>query len=383
MHWIRLLLFTLAAARSVLALLMLPRRFQGKAAALDGEQFEYHVGRYKRQVVSVFIAVSAPNNVRFVMRTEGRFDVMAKRLGIANEWQAGDVLFDESIYVLCDDSTMLRALSSDAELRGTVRRLAAITQGGVLNCYGGKLVAAYPRSEIGEAGRDTDECMAASAARRLLPYLQRVSQRLVAINAPEWTNERDPGISTHSIVITITIILSVLSFLAFLWVDIISWPRQLAFAHVNAIAASFAVGFGVILLLLTYSTTARTSRRHLVLWEILVGVPCAWYATRALLVEWNQRRDEAPVRIHEARVAEMYESIWFKSRRYFIVIDRWPDGALDAGRELRVGRSLYRRLRKGHCIRVNLHPGYFGDLWVSQLRHVVCRNGGEGRRTWN
>ncbi len=370
MYWLRFGLLALLVVKTVMGFSLLSRRFSGKSARLETQDYEYRVTRHKKRVQEVQIAVAVPDRLRFIMRREGRFDRIAKWLGIAHEWQTGDARFDDSIYVLCDDPLMLRALSLDAELRDAVLEAVGTTSGGILSSFGGKL-ALTDRATRARAGKGTaDPEVGRMAARNALQFLLRIRERLASVPTGEWSHERDPGLTWQFAIVATTTTLGILSVGCFFWTQGIGEPRQLAFDRIETLAALIGAGAGIVLMLMLMRLMSGTSRVHLVLLEILlVGIPGAWFVSRTVLAEINQRSDEAPAILHQTQVVNQYV---VKGRRggrsYYLVINRWPAQAADLDTTLRVDRDLYAVLGPGTCITFVLHPGHLGDLWLSEIR---------------
>lgn len=374
MYWIRFGLLVVLLVRTP-PVSVFRRRFSGKRATVDGESFEYAVSRklygtYGQKMVRIVrIAINLPDTVRFVMRAEGRFDRIAKWLGIANEWQTGDSRFDRSTYVLCDDPVMLKALSADAELRTAVQGLLAETPGGTLTCYAGKLVVTDRQTARRAKYYFTDSAVIGQVvARKVWPTLVKIRERIAAIQARPWAHERDPALGRQFIIISTTTVMGFAGIAAWLWGEGVGLPRQLTFGSIESHATMTSAGIGVVLLLLV--GLRRTSRVHLVLLEIvLVGLPGAWFTSRALLAEVNQRLDAAPAVAHVSRVKDLYEERQGRGGRvYYVVVDAWPNRTID--RALKVPYSIYRQLHIAACARFALHPGYLGDLWLSAIEPI-------------
>jgi len=366
MPWLRFGLLVLVLTRIVFLFGALRRRFAGKRADGGGEAYEYSVSRGKNRVVTaVRIGLDLPDTQRFLLRREGLLDRVAKWLGIAREWQTHDSSFDDAIFILSDDRVLLEALSFDRELRLAAERLFGNPQVKSIECARGYVWVTLHKIAPGEKGR-TDEEIAVPLAAGVRPNLATLRDRLRAIGSRPWTDDRDPALEREHWLLIATSVIGIAGIAAFFWGEGLGLPRQLVFAAIESHAMLLTLIAGAILLALLVSLIGRTSRTHLVLMEILlVALPGAWFAGRALYTLENERLDRAPVTQYVTRLADVYTRRGSRSTSYYLVVEGWPDERF--GRELKVRASVYARFRAGDCARFDLHRGYFGDPWLSAI----------------
>ena len=111
----------------------------------DGRQY-----RVKRDYSSgpegkarTVVAVAARSDISFLVRNESTADRLAKRFGLSVEHQTGCAIFDQAVYVECDDSRIGKFLSSESvreTLQDVLSRSRAIGMERVA-CYDGTLFA--------------------------------------------------------------------------------------------------------------------------------------------------------------------------------------------------------------------------------------------------
>jgi hypothetical protein len=365
MPWLRFGLLFLVISRIVFLFGALRRSFSGKRSTHGTEPYEYSVARGKGGYIArVRIALALPDTQRFVLRRERLFDRAAKWLGIAREWQTNDPAFDDAVFILADDPQFLGALSADGALRRAAARLFSNPQVDSIHCSRGRLWVSLRRIEAGLRSR-SDEEIGDLLASGIEPDLARLRERLAAAGSFSWTGSRDPAEEREHWLLLSTSVIGIAGILAFFWGEGIGLPRQLVYTAIESRATSLTVIVAATLLALLILFIGRSSRTHLVLIEILlVALPGAWMSGRVLYTLENERLDRSPPTVHLARVADLYTHRG-RSTSYYLVVDRWPDERFD--RTLQVRAALYQRLQPGLCTRFDLHPGYFGDPWLSAI----------------
>ncbi len=366
MPWFRFGLLLLVVVRTVMLLGAMRRSLKGTSAAFDGKNhYEFAVSRARSGRVSgVKIGIAIADNLRFVLRREHRFDRLAKWFGIAREWQTADREFDDSIYVLTDDLVLLDALSHDAQLRDATHDLLTDERVRAIRCHGGSLWV-----DLHRIGREQDEGTAAAVAAALLPAvgpgLEKVGERLVAIQARPWTTERDPAESRQQILLMASSVIGIAGIAAFLWMEGVGLPRQLLFDVINRNAAILAAMVGAIFLVVLATLIGRTARTHLVLLEmLLVTLPGSWFAGRTYYALENERLDDSPATEFRTHISSVYHTSG-RNRSYHLVLERALDPRLKP--DMSVAPKVFNQFHAGDCARFDLHPGRFGDLWLAAI----------------
>ncbi len=368
MFWLRiLLLFAIFARYGSVAGVLRPR-FGGTAQRIGDDTIYWHVSRSRkrRQVDHIAIAVDLADSLRFSMRSESAFDGLAKSVGLAREWQTGDAQFDPSIYVLSNDQRLLDWLSVDAELRRIARELIE-QHAAELHCTHGRLWISCPVSQPDETERN-DAQVVAEFTPQVLPKLLQLRDRVSAIAKEPWVHQHDPQWRRRQWIVGLCAALGVAGVLAYFWHGGAGLPHQMVFESIDRWSGWAAVGAVAMLLILLLGLIRRSAYTHLILIEIvLVGVPGAWFAAHASLVNANQRFDAATPTTHIVRVTKMETVTGRRNRKtYYVSIDAWPDTRAET--RIKVTPDLYRSVREGGCLQVTWHPGYLGDPWVSQWR---------------
>src|SRR5687768_10339706 len=101
MKFLRIGLVMFLFVRLVLIVPRLSAIFRGKPLQVGARACEYRVRRnYRdRSIEGVDIGIEVENKLRFRIQPETRFDVIAKALGVAREWQTDDADFDSRVFI--------------------------------------------------------------------------------------------------------------------------------------------------------------------------------------------------------------------------------------------------------------------------------------------
>jgi hypothetical protein len=121
------------------------RLSSGDPVTIGDATVHVHITRDKHKTVrGVRLAVDVADRFRFLLRPESSLDRIAKRFGIAQEWQTGDESFDARIFILSEDPALLETLSTDKELRSLIATLMDFHRGARLDCARGKTPSRGP-----------------------------------------------------------------------------------------------------------------------------------------------------------------------------------------------------------------------------------------------
>jgi hypothetical protein len=342
-------------------------RFSGTSFTVDGKTFEYEVSRHKRRITGVKIGVGAPFKVRFVLRTEGFIDRLGKWLAVAREYQTGDAAFDERVYVLSDDRSLVDTLAFDAQLREHVLAVLSDETVKAIHCNAGVLWV-EARAPDGADKDDSDAVVATGLARAIGADLLGMRERLRSLVAGEWTPARDPYVSREAVFYGISVALAVAAIACFFWSYGHGLPRMLVFDQTERLAAGVAFVLWLGGSIAAFMLMGGSSRAHLVLIEILItATPSAWFVARTAFAEYNIHADVTESRSYVAQVTDRHIARGRRGRRsYYLVFDQWPDPRIET--RLRVSSTLYARFPEGSCVRVGLRTGRLRDPWLEYLR---------------
>lgn len=346
-------------------------RGRGKPVTQAGETMHAEVIRDKSKKVCGFeVSVDVPDRFRFTLRRETWFDRIAKKLGVAREWQTGDDEFDAATFIVSEDWALLETVSADPELRALLVALLQMERGGKLECVKGRL------SFIGmpsDGYRDvSDELARQQLCRQLHSPLAKVRDRLAHIAVGDWEADRDPALRRRAWFAGISVFLGVAGITGFF--------VELGFARFQIVrdmipywswVAVAMLGGALMLGMLAW--LRRSPHTHAVLVDILlVALPGAWFAANAVLTWYNERYDVEPSVRFAVTVESVYTVKHKGSTTYHLVVERWPDGRGE--RDVVVPEREFMQLGTGNCVFALWHPGRLGDSWVSGFERAVLQD---------
>jgi hypothetical protein len=355
---------------------LLRRRFSGRPASTSGDPYEFSVTRGKsRRISQVRLAIEAPNTLSFILRRENVLDRCGKALGIAGEWETSDRSFDESLFILSDDRILCGALSADADLRAAVMELFSDGMANSVECANGRLwivLRNVPREYDSRENAD----VAAALASTYRPALARLGEKLATLHAPAWDGERDPGEHRTRWLLIASAVLGAGGLAGFLLqMNVTGLPRQLLSDRIDVHTTTLAASVAAVAVTALFVLVGRTSRTHLVLLAMLLTiVPATWLGGRVYYTWRNETLDTESPTDYVARIEDAYTRSG-KSRRYYLIVDRWPDERFE--RTLQVSAAVYAQFHPGDCVRFDLHRGYFGDPWLSAIEPAGGCGGSE------
>lgn len=325
-------------------------------------------GKRGEEVRSVHIGIEVPDLIRFRLQPETSFDRYAKRLGLAREWQVDDAAFDHNVFVVCDDPISLQALADDAELRRLAFALMKQFGGATIRCSGGCLWLAT-RGFNGAKG--DAERMAESVAHRAMKHLVAMRERIRAIKAVAWATRRDRSAIVEIALLVALELMGLVAIIAYFISGGSGENRQLIFTNTSlwTIAATFAVF--LVLLPIYLAPMRRSSRSHLLLFEIvLIGVPAVAGLGFAGACWVNRHHDETAMVEQMVRIEDRYIKSGRRNRRNYYLVIAWPDSRV--GREFGVSSEVFHQYDDANCVVVAWHRGHFDDPWMSGMKPAEC-----------
>ena len=326
----------------------------------EGKPFAAHFWRAKRKIKGLTVRVPISDKLRFVLRRETGFDRIARSLGIASEWQTGDIGFDQKVFILSEDVSFNQALTRDRELRELSSTLLASPKSPRIECRAGMLYLGFATDEL-----DDDDGTEKVSQRFAVQLGQLVKLRdgLQRIRAQSWDEQRDPSLTRKAMLVGTSLALGVAGVVALVF-DLGVDRHQVVRENIPLVATWITVGIIGSLLLATFAWLKSTPHTHAVLLDILLAAaPGCWAAANGSATVYNEKFDRGVAQQLPVQVVKTERR---KSRRrtsYYLYVERWPDSRGDT--QVRIDEKDFGWIPQGSCITVTWHPGRLGDGWVS------------------
>jgi len=323
------------------------------------------VGRFQRrtnkgQLIMLRVGMDTNSELDFEFKREGWYDRLAKRIGIADEPQVGNPVFDDEVYVIADEPRVAAFLAQDQALLLRMRSLVCAATRGFefrrLVCRRGQLWVMLKPSggiadESGEINWALAELEALSNALPAVPgYGQRAFDRRFMITAVLFG--LSAGLALNAIVQGFRLLMIHFPFTVD---DGRLWTLSLLLGAVIVCALLFAA-----LVLL-----GRSARLHLLMAEILLyggfgGVGTAFIELR----DFNMEVDPGPPTLLSAQVTGKHKHTG-KSTRYYLEVSDW--NGTGRTQSIQVDYSTYAGFSTGDALQVRQWPGALHVRWVERF----------------
>lgn len=326
---------------------------------LSGNATEFTVTRAGQPIDVVY--AQAKNNITLtlrgkfgrlpdaVMRTENRTDGFGKKLGLNNEPQTGDELFDKHVFVACSrgDANMRRLLEAEGLRKG----ILFLLQSG------------FTLVDFGKDGLSTS--MHFSGTFSVQPAAldsALTALEMIAADLPDFSsaNLHYPfarpatllGIG-HGLLIATGLILLIVGSTAYTPLD---WAPYLT-----------GLGLGAVLWFFAAFTTARWLRGKIDAfraWLLASGLSFFGFPLLAMggLLVANAALDSSPPTSHSVVVLNKTSSTSRKSRKYYLHVQSWRP--TEPQLKIRVPSNVYSIASIGNKTTIITHQGYLGWEWI-------------------
>ena len=362
--WLFIALLLIVAGAALAAWLQLRSSWRGER--IDGPRpYWLQVARNKGKAHTYFIGVDAPESLHFTLKPETGFDRLAKAVGLAEEFQTGDVSFDDTVYLLSDDPRVGQLFRRDTAARAVALRLLGQTAPDLkaqrLRCVHGRLWLAQRVSS--EDGVASAGLLAPQTVADLGKLVDGLAKEIARDGRWQW---RDAFVLRSALALAVGIGLLVNGMVEGLRVLAVRFPfhenprqpLQLALVA-SAIVTAALIGATALWL-------GRSARRHLVVLQLLLICGAGSLASvYCALLDANVELDYSPAEPLDAQVEGKHELRGRRSRSYYLTLTDWHE---DHGtRVVQVDFPTWSRTPVGAPVRVYTHAGRFGWPWVERL----------------
>jgi len=326
---------------------------------LDGQTYQYQYFSGSKNSPSYFkVWVACESAGEFTIRSESKFDVFAKRFGLAAEIQTGDKQFDNDFYIQTDSIAFSKNYFSNLNKRDAVRQL--YEAGYNLLTHDGKNIEA--RISPLSIDRLADSEM-----------IQEAVQRLSALSKDLPANYYQSRIlGTHTwkanriLVFTIAGLSIVAGLGGIIW-GLKAYPpldgMDMFLYSLQFSIAAFAV-FSLLSVLLIRGRSSSHKEFLVALLMTLFGFPMAGFGG---LIVLNGYLDTSDTTVHQALVDGRRISKSKNSTSHYVAVESWRSG-VDI-EEIKVTRHTYNQVIPGVTIMIlGTRTGRYGFEWVERYR---------------
>lgn len=309
------------------------------------------------------LGVDTVSVLDFECKHESRIDRFFKWTGLSVEQQLGRDDFDRSVYLVSDDRRMLEALHDDPRIAELLMSFFATRPHPDyrtlrLVCRGGSL-----RVDLREASylpaRMSD------MYDQVLPRLKELSERLptrilLGDRRRDWLGLRAIAVLALSTGLAINGGVQLFRLLLF--------GGSITLAPSQLLAWTLPVGAALLGLMVLATTVllARSSRLHLVMFEVLlVGLFGAFATAFVEVRDLNMAMDRSEPTTMRSTVVDRYSTKSRRApRRFYLVLSDWP---VAGDRKARVDRGTYYSVEEGDPVVLYLRKGWLDIPWVDRI----------------
>jgi len=334
---------------------------------LDSNEYRYRYYAGSNNSPSGFrVEIDAASEGSFKVAREGRFDRLAKRLGITTEIQTGDRDFDEDFFITTSDNEFAQSFFSSSDKRRAIRD---IFEKGFnrIEHDGQTMVAICSPFKM-------DERIDESLLRQLASDLVTLAQRMPHISqAPLWSGPSSTWKTRRILAFSMAILVSILGAAA-VFIGLSRYrPFDLLSVFLDSLKWSLPACVVYVALAVSLLKGRSTSHR-----ELVIVVPIA--LTGLILGGWggemvcNGYLDTSEVTTHRARVVLKTESRSKNGTTYRAHVASWRNTGSE---KIRVTHAEYRAIRKNQTVlALDTKPGRLGFEWLKEYRLDRGETGG-------
>lgn len=331
----------------------------------SGVQYKHY--RHKGKVTWVYLGVVCSPRPSFSLKQQSWLDNLFKRMGVSNEFETGDALFDDLIYLVSDNKTLHHALANSAGFRSAVKKMmnygiASQLEAREIHCRNGRLWATF------KAGSDYSEGKIAHTVKALATEFDALNhsvQEIAAVSGSRWT---DPFVIKAALLLAISSGVAINGTIQFFRLQFGRVPFTLDYSLIVKDALGYSLVAVLLFALIAIYWLGRSARTHLVLIELMtIGAVGIFLSVATEMRDINIEMDMVSPQVFETLVAQKYTT---KRRRggtnYHVVVKDWR---CDCGNyKFRVPGSVYHGVSEQGRVQFFQHPGYLGYPWISQIK---------------
>ncbi len=324
------------------------------------------------------LGVEGAPPIRLRVKRKRWWDRLFTALGVSVACRTGNPDFDRSFYLVTDATPICRAMIDSPRTQELMLRLESMCEPNRMKFR--QLVVRRGRVWIEMVARKRKEQPhTVHLAQSFVPVLHDLSEAMEAEIPERVRGARDHFAWKAALIVGISSAMFITGIV--FSARHVFFPLPAPLESQPLITASIVTGGAIIglLIVLTFTWLGRTSRTHLVLLElVLVGTVGAGLTSYSLLREANMALDFSKGERHVVEVLDKRRVVG-RHTSYYLDLDSWREG--QEAPKLKVGMSLFSKVRSGYPLVVEEHPGVLGIRWVRLIPPRFRYVGESGKTT--
>lgn len=341
--------------------------WKGTKDVTNGITYKYKTVSNKDEVKKVFVGIDSVSNYDYAFKKEHSVDNFFKKIGLSNEYQTGNLEFDNNIYIISDDNYLHSQLSSNEKIINIILQIFSLN--GTYNCKikeirnnSGQLWIEFKTIE------KFNKNIIPTISSKFVPLLSQLSKELInTTNNDVKVQLRDPFIIKASIILATSSGLAINGFYHLIGLYYVNLPFTIDTEQL--LIDSILVGSGIIFILISFALffLKRSSRTHLILIELLLigyfgAISTSYVELRNLNIELSQSTSD----IYKTKVIDKTISKNRKSSdTYYLHVKNWNNSNEIV--KIKVSLSTYDKFSKNQYINIYQKNGYLNYRWIEQI----------------
>ncbi len=337
---------------------------QGKTAA----GFAYYHLCNKGKVKEFYLGIDCPTSANFTIKRQSNLDSFFKWIGIANEFETGDVAFDNSFYLMADNKTFHHSIASSDVFRSSVKSIMGFGLQSQLrpqkiHCRGGRIWV------VVKVGSKYKESEITSIACALHKDFDRISKLLADADTLSGSRWSDPFVIKASLLLAISSGLAINGGIQFFRLYFGKLPFTLDYSLIIEDAFAYSLVCVLVFVVIALYWLGRSARTHLVLVELItIGALGIFLSIAIEIRDINMEWDISPSQTYKVDIINKYTSKSGGRRKrtyYHVVVTDWR---CDCGSyNFDISRDLYNKIDERRQLTIVQREGHLGYPWISQI----------------
>jgi hypothetical protein len=338
--------------------------WKGTKAVVASISYQFKILTHKNKTTGLKVGIKGNEGYDYKLKKESTFDAICKSFGLAKEHQTGNKAFDDLVYVVSDNASLHRQISSNQSIIDST--LALFSVGKKFSCDVKEIRNNSDRIWVEfSVPSDIEDDVLKQLSNQAAPLLNKIVKQLTAYpqSAIKW---QDPYVLKAAILLAISSAFAINGFVHLMRLDWVEVPFTVDSTALFYDAILWGGVIIIALLALTFTLLGRSSRTHIVMFELIVfGLFGTVSTTFAELRDINIELDESNGFRHEVKLLDKTSSRSRNSTSYYLYVNDWNNE--EVRKKIEVDSELYSSVMRGNKLIVEQYDGYLNYRWVKSL----------------
>jgi hypothetical protein len=321
---------------------------------------------YKNKIRKIYLGIKCTDAVSFSIKRQSWLDSFFKYIGVSNEFETNDSEFDDTFYLVTDNSALQRLIATSDVFRSAIKNIMRLEEINNLkpkdlHCRNGRFWVVF------SVGGNYEKGSMDRISHSLQRYFSDVAFALSKETRSK-VNWADPFVIKAVILLAISSGLAINGFIQLFRSYFGYFPLVLDNSAIFYDALQYGAVILLVFLIVALFNLRRSARTHIVLLELMVVGSVGIFLSLAMeMRDVNMEWDRSPPQIHKVEIVNKY--IWKSNGRrkrthYYVVVKDWR---CDCGNyKFEMSQNMYDSIDGNH-LSILQKSGYLGYPWISQV----------------